>query len=602
MLWTATDRLWKSFFAASLSFALVAGISSPAKAQSSPWIQQAELTSSDGEPGDIYAFSVAISGSTAVVGAKYHKVGSNSEQGAAYVYVQNGTTWTQQAELTASDGAAHDQFGTSVAINGGTIVVGAANTAQGGAAYVFVQSGTTWSQQAELTPSDEVPAGFFGSAAGVSGSTIVVGAGGNDGANAAYVFVQSGTTWSQQAELTPSDGTSWFGISAAISGSTILVGAPGFGSYGAAYVFGENGSTWSQQEELLTGLNGDSFGLSVALNGSMAVVGAPGIGDAFVYEESGGTWSFQAELTPSDGTGYDNFGSAVGISGSTIVVGAVFEPYTSSQGPGAAYVFAQNGDTWTQQTEMRPIGPDQAYFGVSAAVTGSTIVVGADDRNVGSHLGQGAAFVYVPGSSTATVSPASLKFGSQAIDTNSAGKNVSLTNTGQGTVDISGITASANFSIVSSTCGAMLFVGTKCTVTVNFAPAQLGSLTGTLTFNDDALSSPQTVSLSGTGEAQATLTPASYTFVRTKIGNTSPAHEFTLKNNLSTTLSGISYSTAAPFAVSTSTCGTTLNSGKSCTISVTFSPTSEETFTGTLTVTDSANNTPQTSSLTGTGD
>jgi hypothetical protein len=197
---------------------------------------------------------------------------------------------------------------------------------------------------------------------------------------------------------------------------------------------------------------------------------------------------------------------------------------------------------------------------------------------------------------TATVTPASLSFGDQAVNTVSAAKKVTLKNTGTVTIDISSITPSADFEISTNTCGTTLAVGKTCKAGVTFTPTQVGAATGTLTFSDNASSSPQTVALSGTGEAQATLTPSSYTFPKTKVGKTSAAH------SLPTTLTGVAFSTAAPFAVSTSTCGTTLDSKKSCTISVTFSPTSEETFTGTLTVNDSANDSPQTSSLSGTGD
>jgi hypothetical protein len=168
-------------------------------------------------------------------------------------------------------------------------------------------------------------------------------------------------------------------------------------------------------------------------------------------------------------------------------------------------------------------------------------------------------------------------------------------------LDISGIAPSAQFEISGNTCGATLAVRKTCKVSVAFTPTQLGAVTGTLTFTDNALNSPQTVPLSGTGIAQAALTPASYTFKETKVGDTSYAHKFTLRNNLPTTLTGISYSTTGPFAVSASTCGTTLNSEATCAISVTFTPTQTGAASGTLSVTDSANNSPQSSNLTGTG-
>ena len=155
-----------------------------------------------------------------------------------YVFVQSGTTWNQQAELTASDGAAYDLFGVSVAISGSTAIVGAggktvASNADQGAAYIFTQSGGVWSQQAELIASDGSAYDWFGLSVAVDGGTAVAGAynktvGPNSGQGAAYVFTQSGTSWSQQAELTAADGDSYdqFSGSVAVSGTTALVGSP----------------------------------------------------------------------------------------------------------------------------------------------------------------------------------------------------------------------------------------------------------------------------------------------------------------------------------------------------------------------------------------
>jgi hypothetical protein len=266
----------------------------------------------------------------------------------------------------------------------------------------------------------------------------------------------------------------------------------------------------------------------------------------------------------------------------------------------------QNDSTWSQQAELTASnGVEYDDFGQSAAISGSTAVAGAPGYSPpGGEGSSGRAFVFVSATITVTLTPASLSFADQAVNTTSAAKKVTLQNTSTAALSISGISLAqgTNFAISSNTCGATLNAGKSCKVSITFTPTQQGALTDMLTFTDNASTSPQTVPLSGTGEAQATLPPASYTFKETKVGDTSAAYKFTLKNNLPTTLTGISYSTAAPFTVSATTCGTTLDSNKSCTISVTFSPTSEETFTGTLTVTDSANNSPQTSTLSGTGD
>ena len=152
--------------------------------------------------------------------------------------MRSGTTWTQQEKLTASDGAADDYFGDSVAISGDTVVVGAGRTTSAptepGSAYVFVRSGTVWTQQAEADRRRRLPPATTSATRSRSrGDTVVVGAPYDDvGANAdqgsAYVFVRSGAAWSQQQKLTASDGAAgdYFGYSVAISGDTVVVGAP----------------------------------------------------------------------------------------------------------------------------------------------------------------------------------------------------------------------------------------------------------------------------------------------------------------------------------------------------------------------------------------
>ena len=146
------------------------------------WSQQKELTAAD---AFTFGSSVAIYGSTAVIGAPIYNT-----YAAAYVFVRSGTAWSQQAKLTASDAAAGDDFGIWVALSGSTAVVGAnANFSGGaGAAYVLCRSGTAWSQQAELTASDAALQDQFGISVAIYGSTAVVGAQYNSKTGAAYVF------------------------------------------------------------------------------------------------------------------------------------------------------------------------------------------------------------------------------------------------------------------------------------------------------------------------------------------------------------------------------------------------------------------------------
>jgi hypothetical protein len=201
-----------------------------------------------------------------------------------------------------------------------------------------------------------------------------------------------------------------------------------------------------------------------------------------------------------------------------------------------------------------------------------------------------------------SVSPTSLNFGNQGINETSAAKTVTLTNAVTGPLTISNIAASTPFAISSTTCGSTLAAGKTCTVSVTFTPTALGAVKGTLSFTDNAPNSPQKASLSGTGVEPATVTPASADYGNQKVGTTSAPKTFTLANNQNAMLSNIMISTSGNFAVSATTCSTTLAAYKSCTISVTFTPKATGTRTGSLIVSDSANNSPQTSSLSGTGD
>jgi hypothetical protein len=201
------------------------------------------------------------------------------------------------------------------------------------------------------------------------------------------------------------------------------------------------------------------------------------------------------------------------------------------------------------------------------------------------------------------LTPTSLVFAKTVVGTTTTAKSVTVANTGSSTLNISSIVVSGDFAPVTSTkpCGSTLAAGANCIIKVTFTPTQLGTRTGNITINDNASNSPQTVPLSGTGIAPVTLTPGSATYAAQTVGTTSLPKTFTLKNNQSVTLSSIVISTTGDFSVSTTTCGASLAAKTNCTIKVVFKPTATGTRTGKLNVADNASNTPQTSSLTGTG-
>jgi hypothetical protein len=369
------------------------------------WVQQAYLKASNTEAFDQFGSqSVAISGDTIVVGAFRESSGaagvngnqnnnSAAESGAAYVFVRNGTNWTQQAYLKSSNTDAMDWFGWSVAISGDTIVVGApledsnaigingtqSNEAapNAGAAYVFVRNGTNWTQQAYLKASNTGVGDEFGFSVGLSGDTAVVGAvfeasnatgvDGNQSNNSAldsgsaYVFVRSGNTWTQQAYLKASNTGAFagFGNSVAVSDDTVVIGAAyensnatgvngdgsdnSAGSAGAVYVFARSGTTWTQQAYLKASNTetGDYFGWSVAVSGDSVVIGA---------------WEEASNATGIDGNQSDN----------------------SSPLAGAAYLFARNGTDWTQQAYLKASNTERNdQFGWAVAVSGNLVAVSA---------------------------------------------------------------------------------------------------------------------------------------------------------------------------------------------------------------------------------
>lgn len=394
------------------------------------FVQSAKLFAADGAAFYDFGFSVSISGNTAIIGSYQASVGGNGGQGTAYVFVNNGGTWTLQQKLTASDGAVSDLFGFSVSIDGDTAIVGAwqdnigSNNEQG-SAYVFVRSGTVWTEQQKLTASDGDANDFFGDSVSIDGDTVIVGVyGGIDVADlhpgSAYVFVRNGTTWTQQQKLTASDGEigDGFGFSVSISGETAIVSSwqdkvGANNQQGSAYVFVRSGTTWTEQAHLIAsdGTSADTFGTSVAIEGPTAIVGAhTGTvggnafqGSAYVFVRSGTVWTEQQKLIASDGANFDQFGRSVAISGDTAIVGAGDDNGGSNLGQGSAYVFTRNGTTWTQQQNLTASDTTAgAHLGVSVAISGHKILVGAPRADVSvSNLfvpqvaDQGAVYVFV---------------------------------------------------------------------------------------------------------------------------------------------------------------------------------------------------------------
>lgn len=355
-----------------------------------------------------FGTSVALGDGVAIVGA----INDAPGPGAAYIFAVDGAGTTQRAKLTPSDSSVFDWFGRAVGIDGNYALVGAPGAgAQGrGQAYIFAWDGTAWTEQALLSASDSAPWGQFGFAVAIHGDAAIVGAN-----RAAYVFRRTGATWTEEAKLTESPapaGGSFFGRSVSLYEDSAVVGnssGAAMQSPGVAYVFRTDGTSWALEATLAPSdpVALDHFGAAVAIDGDYLVVGAPGatsggraeVGAAYVFERVGAMWQQQRRLEPSDTHSVNEFGDAVAIRGDYLVVGDPVQ-HQPVAGTGAAYVYRRNGTNWALMPP-RIVPSDAgtsfydmfAYFGRAVAVGPSGVLVGAPG-NTDTEREQGAAYFY----------------------------------------------------------------------------------------------------------------------------------------------------------------------------------------------------------------
>ena len=336
--------------------------------QNGVWSQEAKLTSSVPKRGDNFGRTVAISGDGATVSvSSISDDDSNTSRGSVHVFVKSGSGWVKQTNLTPVTAEAASSYGTSISLSsdGNTLAAGSSledsPTTDAGSVYIYVRTGAVWVEQAKLTVSGGIR--NFGRSVSLSnsGNDIAIGAYGTAlDHGCVYVFTRSGSTWSQQARVTASDGASWnhLGYSVSISGdgNTVLAGAYGNDTKGedagAAYVYTRSGVTWSQHSKLMLTDGSDEgyFGLSVSISddGSFCAIGVSEdggnrayIGGVAIFKKNGAVWEQTYKLLPSDGAVYDFFGHSVSLSGDgkTCVCGAYRDTNRRGTDAGAAYVF-----------------------------------------------------------------------------------------------------------------------------------------------------------------------------------------------------------------------------------------------------------------------
>jgi len=383
------------------------------------WSQEQKVQVTSPAQSNEMGWDVGISGDSMIAGIHRRTVVGNTEAGSAVIFTRSGTTWTQQQEINASNYGFDDNFGWAVAIDGDVAMVSAifqdTTVANSGSVYEFTRSGSTWTQQQEIQSSDIQNNDQFGHDIALDGNYMIVGVPEEDTgaaqAGSAYIFLNT-TTWTQQQKLQKS-GTKTnldrFGVSVDIDGTSCIIGATrdntARSGKGNAYVFTRSGTTWTQQQELSASDegNGDYFGWSVAIKGDTCVVGAyneaaggTDAGAAYVFTRSGSTWTEQQKLVASDASAGDEFGYRVAVNDdeNLIMVSAPEAPGADTS-TGAIYVFTLVGSIWTEQQILTASDAQNSdVFGRAMELDGTTLAVGAHLEDT-TQTSAGSAYIFV---------------------------------------------------------------------------------------------------------------------------------------------------------------------------------------------------------------
>lgn len=367
--------------------------------------ETAIMVADDGDVADNYGWSVAIDGTTAVVGS-LNDDASGSDSGSVYILNYDGSSWGQTQKLVAAGVGSFDGFGDSVAISGDTIVIGSPGDddagSGAGAAYVFTNIEGTWIQTIKLVPPTLVSGDNCASEVDIDHDTIILSAmltdsnGSNSGA--AYIYRKIDGAWTYMTQLVSDDIAEFdrFGIDVAISGSRVLISADSDddngSSSGSAYIFQRAGEEWTQTHKLIAsdGDESDQFGERLDLSNNSALIGsrydnAPlgNSGSAYIFEFDGSDWIEQPKLTAPDASSSEYFGQDVAIHNNRAIIGAWGQNDPAGFfNAGAAYAYSKTNGVWSLDNKI--VASDQEgsdFFGYAVGVSDEFSIIGADGND-----------------------------------------------------------------------------------------------------------------------------------------------------------------------------------------------------------------------------
>ncbi len=343
--------------------------------------------------GSFFGSSISVENNTMIVGA--------FGAGTSHVFNYDGSNWIEEIKLIPTNGNQGDAFGNSVSLDNNYAIIGAVfdedNGNESGSAYIFKKMGINWYEEAKLLPSDPDTLDRFGNSVVIDEDYAIVTSYGNDidgveNAGSIYVFKRTGTNWTEEARLTPSDPDTndYFGYSIDFQDSTIVVSSIydddfGFES-GSVYIFEKIANAWVETGKInsIDCSTGDSFGVSVSLNGNQLAVGAYGnnddgsnSGSAYIFENLNGSWLQTAKLTASDASAEDWFGGKLSLHNDFLLVSAYNDSVNGNPQQGSAYIFHKEGNQWVEKTKIFDQNNSQTKYGLVTEISDDFALIGA---------------------------------------------------------------------------------------------------------------------------------------------------------------------------------------------------------------------------------
>ncbi len=382
------------------------------------WHQIQKFTPSDTTANQQFGWDLDYEGSKLVVSAHMDRRMLANGVGSVYLFDNSmSATMVEKSKHQPSSVGAWDRFGNAVALDSNQFVASSSVTnapdRESGNTYLFENVGSSWANTQELNPAHtDSSQDNYGMTVALQDDLLAVGVPlddndeGGENAGSVYLYRNSGSAWIQEERITASDAAknAEFGTAIGIDGDLLAVGAPGSNNKkGKVYLFERTTGAWSETDQLV-GFDqaaGDRLGSSIAFDGTNLFAGAPGnsdvhsdSGSVYLFTEIAGFWQYAAEILPADSSAAQSFGASIDMDGTNLVVGA---PGDGSLEQGAAYVYTKTTSIgpWTEDSKHVPSGANSGdHFGAAVAISDDWFVASSPDYDGTTFADSGKVYIY----------------------------------------------------------------------------------------------------------------------------------------------------------------------------------------------------------------